>query len=57
MDARLRRWQLGGFIFTGIMGAALHFLYELRSLLLHVVEEDTRLLEREELVRISAKHT
>lgn len=29
MDRRLRRWQLGGFLFTAAGGTLLHFLYEL----------------------------
>lgn len=28
MEAKLRRWQVGGFLWTGIVGALLHFLYE-----------------------------
>lgn len=28
MEAKLRRWQIGGFLWTGIVGALLHFLYE-----------------------------
>ena len=29
MDSKLRRWQLGGFLFTAAAGTLLHFLYDL----------------------------
>ena len=28
MDSKLRRWQLGGFLFTAAAGTLLHFLYD-----------------------------